>query len=223
MKITKRVPHPRASDSTKSCKTGGKSTSSLSLLKAKSRMEIDLPPEIIEMIVLQLPLSKVLDIMQLSKSWKNAIKGSKILQRALFLLPAVKKGGQKCSGKGDELESIACRDDEDQEVVECWREGDENGPIIRPVFNPLLLDFFFFSPSDSFEMTEFSKIGDFRNGRPFKTNINALLHAGDSWRNVLMLQPMCKSIFIPLVGKTGHQQNRMARRDGGERKWCHDG
>lgn len=191
-------------------------TSDLSLmLEAQdSPIETILPLEIFEMITLLLPISKILTIQRVSKTWNSRIKTSAKLQRALFLKPTLesKECCFKTKSGPKNWQRHSWNEIENEEAQKSWMEvlDPKNELAIKPILNPLLKPFFY-DDRGRYRLVEFARLGKFRNGELQQTNINALSKGGDSWKRMWVLHPPVK------VLRFGHRPLRLGSfdREGG--------
>lgn len=152
------------------------------------------PVEIIEMIALFLPISRVFVVQRVSSKWKVAIEDSPKLQRALFRRPPL-SADTACF----EIIKTFTFNASIHVPDGSWYRGESDG--LKPILNPLLRDFFYKKSDRRWDLSRFRysflrfpRIGNFRNGDPLESNTNALCKAGDSWRKMFVVQPPCKTL-----------------------------
>lgn len=153
----------------------------------RSAIENDLAAELVEMISLLLPVSQVLHLQRLSKGWNRAIKDSPKLQRALFMRPAL--SGDETKFQVFATNSQEWQDSEDEDELTEFPDRTKRG------YRPLLNDFlrpFFYKLNGRYLFVAFGQAERVRTGKPLKFDIETLLHPGNSWRQMLILQPPCK-------------------------------
>lgn len=144
-----------------------------------------LPTELIELILLELPIPKVLEVQRVSKTWNSIIKESGKIQRALFLKPALgnKESCFKRPGSPKDPTMCPCFWPHTDADDKFWMDvSTPNHELpITPLLNPLLKTFFCKEGAP--------KRRKFRNGKRQQIYINALCKGGGSWKKMLILSP----------------------------------
>jgi len=129
-------------------------------------------PELVEMILLQLPLPDIILTQRVNRAWQQIITGSPNLQRTLFFRPATQKGLVSVEAANLMLE-CACEDDCELEVsgpgdkpsnVRRWVfDLSDNEDWRQPIMNPFATQLFSSYSGHVFVFAQSKK--DVENGR----------------------------------------------------------
>ncbi|KAK5119518.1 hypothetical protein LTR85_007618 [Meristemomyces frigidus] len=163
-------------------------------------------PELLEMILLQLPLPHILLAQRVNRAWRDLITQSSKLQRTLYFRPVsdtvltfcgFKNVVLQCTGKDDcdldAVESLGAKDFGDSgpnvNTVRGWVYNDgDNKVAVQPTLNPFLAQASSYIGAVWFWYYFGSKEG--ATGKVGSEDMRAFLaRPGASWRRMLFAQP----------------------------------